>query len=109
GFAYVVNEDLAIADFAGPRRASEGLDHFLRSIGRDDHLDLDLRQEVHLILLTAIHLFVPLLAAMAPNFADRHSIDADSLQGFFHFVEFKRLDNGFNLLHLGVSPYDSNI
>ena len=43
--------------------------------------------------------FVALLASMAADFADAHAVNADALQGFFHFVQLKRLNDRFDFLH----------
>ena len=31
---------------------------------------------------------------------NRETLNADVLKGFFHFVQFERFDNGFDLFHL---------
>jgi hypothetical protein len=39
------------------------------------------------------------LTAKAFDFDDGQTLDADVLKCFFHFVEFERLDNRFDLFH----------
>ena len=40
-----------------------------------------------------------LLAAEALGFGDGDALNADFLQGFLHFVELERLDDGFDFFH----------
>ena len=60
---------------------------------------IHLRQKIHGVFATAVDLRVPLLAAKAFHFGDRHALDADSGQSFFHFLEFEGLDDGDNEFH----------
>ena len=78
---------------------TSGLDHFFGARVGDHHLDLDLGQQIDLVFHAAIDLFVAFLAAVAAHFGDGHAVDADALQGFLHFFEFVRLDDGFDFLH----------
>ena len=69
-----------------------------RSFGRHD-LDLHLGQEIDDVFRTAVELGMALLPAEAFGLRDRDALDAHFLQRLFHFVEFERLDDRFDLLH----------
>src|SRR5437867_7934 len=80
GFGDVIYKDFSIADFAGARSGGQGLDHLVRARRRHHQLYLHLRQQVHVVLLAAVNLFVTLLPAMAAHFRDGHAIHADGLE-----------------------------
>src|SRR5512140_3354503 len=63
GFLDGQDEDLAVADAAGPGRGHDRLDHAPHQLVRDDDLQLDLRQQVHRVFRPAIQLGVPFLPA----------------------------------------------
>ena len=44
---------------------------------------------------------MPFLPPMAAHIGDGHAIDADAFERLFDFVEFERLDDGFDFLHSG--------
>ncbi len=69
----------------------------------DDDLDFHLGQEIHDIFGAAVKFGVALLAAEALGFGDRDALNADFLQRFLHFVEFERLDDGFDFFH-AITP-----
>src|SRR5215468_5965271 len=94
-----VHEDLAVADVAGFCRAGEhGRDLVHQTVGHHD-LDLDLGEEIHRVLTSAVELGVALLPAEAADLGDRHADDPDAGQGLLHVVELERLDDGLDLLH----------
>src|ERR1043166_939784 len=93
------NENLAVADLARARRRHQRTDDFVGPASRHYHLQLDLGQQVHLVLHAAIDFLVALLASVAAHLDHRHAVNADGLEGFLHFFEFVRLDDGFDLLH----------
>src|SRR5687767_10327650 len=80
-----------------------GLDHGVHHAGgvelADDHLDADLRHEVHLVLRPAVDLGVSPLAAEALDLADGQTGDADQLEGVLDVVQLERLDDGGDELH----------
>ena len=78
---------------------------FIRARGRHHHLDLHLGQQVDVVLLAPVDLFVALLPAMTAHLGDGHAVDADALEGFFYFLELERLDDCLNLLHRSESPF----
>src|SRR5688500_3642998 len=49
GFGHIVNEDLAVADFACFGRRGEGCDHFFRAGGSNHQLHFDFGKEVDLV------------------------------------------------------------
>src|SRR5437899_9188968 len=55
--------ELPVADLPRPRRFHDRVDDALDVAVVDDHLDLDLRHEVHLVLRAAVDLAVSPLAA----------------------------------------------
>src|ERR1022692_3174872 len=99
GFGYVVDEDLAVADLAGAGGRGKSLDDFVEAAGRDHHFDLDFGQQVYVVLLAAIDLFVAFLAPVTADFGNGHAVDADGFQRFFDFVQFERLDDCLDFLH----------
>src|SRR5262245_28756647 len=103
GCVHGMHEDLAVADVAGLGRAREhGGDLVHETVGHHD-LDLDLGEEVHRVLASAVELRVSLLPAEAPDLRDRHADDPDAGQSFLHVVELEGLDDGLDLLH-GILP-----
>ena len=56
-------------------------------------------QQVDVVFLAAVNLFVALLPAVAANFADGHAVDADILERFFDFFHLERLNDCFDLFH----------
>src|ERR1035437_4825555 len=102
GFGHVVDEDLAIADLAGARGGGERLEDFFGTAGGHHHFQLDLGQQVHVILLPAVHLLMPLLTTVTAHLADGHAVDADAFHRFLHFVQFERLDDSLDFLHVVI-------
>ncbi len=49
--------------------------------------------------ISAVDLFVALLAAMPAHFGYGQAVDAESFKSFFHFLELKGLDDGFDFFH----------
>src|SRR5258707_10504911 len=80
------DEDLAVADLAGARRPADRLDRTLDHGIVDHDLDLDLGQEAHRVLRTAIDFGLTLLPAEALHFAHRQALDAERRQRVPHLV-----------------------
>src|ERR1700709_837360 len=57
----VHQNNLAVSDLPCVRGTHDGLDHLLREVRWHRDLDLDLRQEVHVVLRAAVDLGLPLL------------------------------------------------
>jgi hypothetical protein len=100
------DKNLAVADFAGTRRLDDGVNGGINVLGIDDDFDLDLGQEIDDILGTAIQLGMALLAAETLDLGDGQAGNTDFRKRFTHFVEFERLDDGFDFLHV-LRPLDS--
>src|SRR5688572_1891808 len=97
------DEDLAVTDLPGARRAFDGLDHALDDGVVDRRLDLDLRQEVDDVFGAPVELGVALLSAEALDFGHGDALHADGAEGFAYLVELEGLDDGSHHLH-GRSP-----
>src|SRR4029453_17533819 len=64
-----------------------------------EHLDPDLRHEVHGVLRAAVDLAVPPLPAVPARLAYGHARDAVGLDGLLQLVELVRLDDRRDELH----------
>src|SRR5438034_913127 len=93
------DEDLAVTDVAGLRRAGHRVGHLVGQVIGDHDLDLDLRQEVHRVLAAAVQFGVALLAAKSTDLGYRHAHDADAGERFLDVVELERLDDRLDLFH----------
>src|SRR5437867_4415349 len=93
------NEDLAVADLSRPRGFYDRFYRALDEIVGDDHLDLDLGQEIDDVLRTAIELGMALLAAETLDLRHREPADADIGERLAHLVELERLDDGVDFFH----------
>src|SRR6185369_1474535 len=97
----VGHEDLAVANLAGTRRLDDRLDRAIDGSVADDQRDFHLRQEIDDVFGAAIKLGVAALTPEAFDFGDGEPRHADLGERFAHFVEFERLDDGFDLFHGG--------
>src|SRR3954447_9040069 len=88
-----VDENLAVSDLPGSGGCGEGPDHFLATVVGDHHLELHLGEQIDLVLLAAVNLFMSFLAAVAAHFRDRHTIDPDFLERILHFIDLERLND----------------
>src|SRR5918994_2968262 len=93
---------LPVADLPRGGGLDDRVDHTGGVELADDDLDADLRDEVDLVLRTAVDLGVAPLAAEALDLADGQTGDADQLQGVLDVVELERLDDGGDELHARV-------
>ena len=66
----------------------------------DDDVDLDLRDEVDLVLRSAVGLGVAALTPEAADLADGHAGDTGRLECVLDVVELERLDDCGDELHL---------
>src|SRR6266852_9753796 len=64
GFLDAGEKNLAVADFPGLRGFQNRFDGGCHQMVGQDHLEFDLGEQVHGVLAAAIHLGVPLLAAV---------------------------------------------
>ena len=67
GLAEVGDEDLAVADLAGPGRLDDCLDDLFRNGFVDGEFDLGFRQKINDVLGPAVELRVAALAARSPS------------------------------------------
>src|SRR5438445_3042400 len=93
------DEDLAVADLSRSCRFDDRFYRALDQIVGDDHLDLDLGQEIDDVLRTAIELGMTLLAAETLDLRHRETADADLGERLAHLVELERLDDCFDFFH----------
>src|SRR5215472_15049718 len=98
-FAHIVNKDLSVSNPSAARGARDRVENLVEAAVDDHKLELHFRQQIDVIFLSAVNLFVALLASVSPNLADGHSIDPYVLQGFFDFLELERLDDRFDFFH----------
>src|SRR5437879_5029481 len=82
------DEDLAVTDVAGLRRAGHHVGHLVGQVIGDHDLDLDLRQEVHRVLAAAVQLGVALLAAKSTDLGDRKSTRLNSSHRCISYAVF---------------------
>src|SRR6478672_9675429 len=101
--AKVPDEDLAVADLAGPRRTHDRLDHRIDALARHRDLQLDLGQEVDQVFGTAIQLGMAFLAAEALDLGRGDAGDAGFRQRLAHVVQLEWLDHCHHHFHHGVS------
>src|SRR3990170_3767279 len=97
------DEDLAVADLAGPRCLQDRVDHELDLILVGQDLHLHLRHEVHLVLGPSVNLGVPALPSEPLHLGDRETVDPDAPEGLLHLVELERLDDRRDQLHRTAS------
>src|ERR1044072_5589222 len=93
------DENLAVADLAGARRADDRADHLVALAIAHHHFDLHFRQKVDDILCTTIELGVAFLPAEALDFGNGQPRQADFSERLAHFVEFERFDDCGDALH----------
>src|SRR5215471_3914965 len=58
------------------------------------------REQIDLVLLAAVGFLVAFLASVPAHIRDGHPVNADSLEGFFYFVQLVRLDYRLDLFHM---------
>ena len=82
--------DLAVSDLAGPGRVDDQSDRGVGGVVVDDHLQPDLRNEVHRVPGAAVDLGVAVLASVPPDLADRESVDTSLPQCCLDVVDHER-------------------
>jgi len=98
-FFYLRDQDFALATGAGLGSLGDDFHCLLQDFVRHDQIKFDHRQKVHGVFLGAIGFFMPVLAAKSFHFTDGHVINANILQGILDFIQFGKLNNGFDLFH----------
>src|SRR5207253_3172147 len=99
GFLDVGDEDLAVADAAGLRRATDRLDGFFDHVVAEHNLDFYLGEKIHHILRPAIELGMAFLTAEALGLGDGDTLQSDLLQRLLYLVEFEGLDDRLDFFH----------
>src|SRR5262249_326618 len=99
-FRNLGDEYLSIADLASLSGFGDGSDGGVELVIAHHDLDLQFWQEVHDVFGAAIKLGVTALSAKSLDLKYRHALEADGVQGLFHLIEFERLNDRLNLLHL---------
>jgi hypothetical protein len=93
------DEDLAIANAPGASRLLDCLQGPFELGIFDNNLDFYLGQEVHNIFGAAIKFSVAFLPPESFGLNHSNALDANFMQGVLHFIEFERLDDGFDFFH----------
>ncbi len=81
---------LSIADLSGVCCRRDGLHGSVHHVIRQDHFNLDLRNQVHRILAAAINLGVTLLPPVASGFEHRHAFKTGLVQRIFDGIQLRR-------------------
>src|SRR5436190_4286793 len=97
------HKNFSIADLARLGGADHDGHRLVHHFVREHDFDFYLREKIHCVLAAAINLGMAFLAPKALHFRDRHALDAELGQGFLHFLEFERLDDRFELFHVGFN------
>src|SRR5579859_7566632 len=100
GFLDRHDENLAVADPARMGGLLNGFDGAIDEIVLDHQLDLHLGQEIDDIFGAAIEFGMALLTAKALRLGDGDTLQTNLVQSLFHLIQFERLDDGFDFLHL---------
>src|SRR6476646_8014469 len=102
-FLDVGDEDFAVADAPGLRRAADRVDRLLDQVLADHDLDFYLGEKVDDVFCTAIELRVTLLPSKPLGLGDGDALQSDLLERLFHLVELEWFDDGFDFFHLSAS------
>src|SRR5262249_18282757 len=92
-------EYLAVADLAGFGRAHDCAHGFVGDLVAYHDLHFHLGQEIDGIFASAVNLGVAFLAAEPFDLPPRHALHAHFGERVLHFLEFERLDDGFDFFH----------
>jgi hypothetical protein len=100
GFVYGGNEDLAVADFAGPGGLDDRVNGLGRNLVRYHQIQFDFGKEIHGVFVATEDFRVALLPPESADLAYGHPFDADLAQGVLYFLELERFDDRFDFLHV---------
>src|SRR6185437_16573316 len=92
-----------VPDLAGLGGGADCFHHLFNLLAGDGDFDANLWQEIHGVFRAAIDFHVPLLPPIAFHLAYGHAVNADGGEGVAHLVEFERLDDRDDELHLPSS------
>src|SRR5215470_16510474 len=93
------DEDLAVADPSGARRADDRIDDLRDALIRDEHGDLHLGQEVDDVLRAPVELRVALLPPESFHLLHGHAVDTGFRENVLHLVQLEWLDDRVDPLH----------
>src|SRR5215475_1480565 len=102
GFFHVGNKNFAVADFSSLGLFQNCLDSALRAIVGDHDLEFNFGKEIHRVFGSAVDLAVSFLPAKSFYFAQSHSFDPCSHQGFSHRLGFEWLNNSLDFFHRAI-------
>src|SRR5947207_10038008 len=97
------HKNFSVADLAGLGCANDHAHRLVHHFISEHDFDFHFPQEIHGVFAAAVNLGVALLPPEALHFRHRHALDAELGQGFLHFLEFERLDDRFELFHVGFN------
>src|ERR1700730_8348227 len=92
-------KNFTVADFPGARRRHDRLHCLFHHVVYQDHLQLDLGDEVNGIFAAAVELRMAFLPAMSASFEHGHALDTDFMKRGFHCFQLRSLDHRFDLCH----------
>src|SRR5262245_20508586 len=96
---------LAVTDLACARGLEESAGHAIDVVVVDQDLDPHLRDEVDRVLGAAIHLGVAALAPEPLDVGHGEALDSEVLHRVLHVIDFERLDDPDDELHLRLQSW----
>jgi hypothetical protein len=103
GYFNIRDEDLAVSDPARFGRFDDRIDGVASLFIPNNHFNLNLGKEVHIVMARAIVFRINLLPAKPLDLTHCHPADAHSLQCLSDLVAFERLNDGFYFLHANIA------
>src|SRR5579871_2226428 len=100
----VEDEDLAVADLAGPRGFFDGFDDGIDQFGLDCDVQPHFRSEIDGVLRAPVQLRMAFLPAEALHLGHREALDSDLGKRVANFFELERLNDGCDQLHRFSAP-----
>ena len=98
------NPDLAVADGAGAGGLDDHTDQSLGIGVVGQHLDANLRNEIHGVFGATVDLGVATLAAVTVSLRHGQTVDTCGSEGFLDIVKLMRLNDSGNELYLTSPP-----
>src|SRR3990172_8951998 len=97
--AHREHEHATVANFARARGLNDCPDCFVDDLVGDDHFDLHLRQQAHVVLLAAVDGCVAFLFPVSADLGHGHPRHTQLDERVLHDVHLVRADDGLNQLH----------
>lgn len=94
------DKNFAIADLSRTRRSYYRIDDAVHHFFIGHYFNLYLGQKIHHILRSPIKFRMSFLPAETLDFGNSQPAYSYLVQGFAHFVELERFDDGFDLFHV---------